>query len=210
MPLSVIGAGFGRTGTLSLKIALERLGFGPCHHMLEVLAHPTQALGWRAAAEGEPVDWDALLAGYGAAVDWPASHFWRELSHRYPDAKVVLTARDADAWYESISATIGKFAVGDQALPPDPLKRSVIEMGRFLIMERTFGGRIGDPAHAKAVYRRHVEAVTDGLPPGRLLVFDSTEGWTPLCRFLDRPVPGEPYPRSNSREEFWQHVAGGS
>jgi len=205
--LSVIGAGFGRTGTLSLKRALERLGLGPCHHMLEVFAHPAQATQWRAAAAGEPVDWDALLAGYGAAVDWPACHFWRELSQRYPAAKVVLTARDADAWYESLSATIGKFADA-QSLPPDPLKRGVLEMGRVVVMERTFGGRIGDAAHAKAVYRRHVEAVMAGLPADRLLVFDVAEGWAPLCRFLGRPIPEEPFPRSNSREEFWQHVAG--
>jgi len=200
MPLSVIGAGFGRTGTLSLKRALERLGFGPCHHMLEVLAHPAQARGWRAAARGEPVDWDALLAGYCAAVDWPACHFWRELSQHYPAAKVVLTARDADAWYESLSATIGKFADGSQRLPPNAL-------GRLIVMERTFGGRIADPAHAKAVYRRHVEAVMAGLPADRLLVFDVANGWAPLCRFLGRPIPGEPFPRSNSREEFWQHMA---
>src|SRR5215471_13244034 len=192
MPLSVIGAGFGRTGTLSLKLALEQLGFGPCHHMLGVLAHPAQAAGWRAAAEGKAIDWDALLDGYAAAVDWPACHFWRELSARYPAAKVVLTARDADAWYESLSATIGKFADGSRRLPPNAL-------GRIIVMEHTFGGRIGDPAHAKAVYRRHVEAVMAGLPADRLLVFDVAEGWAPLCRFLDRAIPSQPFPRSNSR-----------
>ena len=200
MPLSVIGAGFGRTGTLSLKLALEQLGFGPCHHMLGVLAHPAQAAGWRAAAEGKAIDWDALLDGYAAAVDWPACHFWRELSARYPAAKVVLTARDADAWYESLSATIGKFADGSRRLPPNAL-------GRIIVMEHTFGGRIGDPAHAKAVYRRHVEAVMAGLPADRLLVFDVAEGWAPLCRFLDRAIPSQPFPRSNSREEFWHHMA---
>jgi hypothetical protein len=207
MPLSVIGAGFGRTGTLSLKLALEQLGFGPCHHMLEVFARPAQATTWRAAAEGKAVDWDALLDGYAAAVDWPACHFWRELSARYPAAKVVLTARDADAWYDSLSATIGKFANG-QNPPPDPLKGEVFAMGQLIVMERTFGGRIAEPAHAKAVYRRHVEAVTAGLPADRLLLFNVAEGWAPLCRFLDRPVPSQPFPRSNSREEFWQHMAG--
>ena len=207
MSLSVIGAGFGRTGTLSLKLALERLGFGPCHHMLEVIANPAQAAGWRAAAAGEGVDWDALLAGYASAVDWPACHFWRELSRRYPSAKVVLTARDADAWYNSLSATIGKFADG-QGLPPDPFKREVFAMGQFIVMERTFGGRIRDPAHAKAVYRHHVEAVLASLPADRLLSFDVADGWAPLCRFLDRPIPSEPFPRSNSREEFWQHMGG--
>src|SRR5262249_25138958 len=158
---------------------------------------------WRAAARGEAVDWDALLAGYRSAVDWPARHFWRELAQHYPAAKGGLTARDAGAWYESLSATIGKVAGGGPRPPPHAL-------GPLLLMERTFGGRIGAPAHAKAVYRRHVEAVAAGLPADRLLVFDVAEGWAPLCRFLDRPVPEEPFPRSNSREEFWQHFAGAS
>jgi len=176
--------------------------------MLEVIAHPAQAAGWRAAAAGEAVDWETVLAGYGAAVDWPACHFWRELSQRYPAAKVVLTARDADAWYDSLAATIGKFANGPP-VAPDPSKRNVFAMSRLIVMERTFGGRITEPAHTKAVYRRHVEAVTAGLPADRLLSFDVAEGWGPLCRFLDRPIPSEPFPRSNSREEFWQHLVGG-
>ena len=208
MPLSVIGAGFGRTGTLSLKLALEQLGFGPCHHMLEVFAHPTQATTWQAAAEGKAVDWDALFDGYGASVDWPSCHFWRELSARYPDAKVILTARSPESWYESFSATIAKAAEGGAA-PPDPELRNVLAMAQYLIVERTFGGRLSDPAHAKAVYTRHNDAVVAGLPRDRLLQFNAAEGWAPLCRFLDRPVPSEPFPRSNSREEFWQHLTAG-
>jgi hypothetical protein len=206
MPLSVIGAGFGRTGTLSLKLALERLGFGPCHHMLEVFARPEQAAAWLAAAKGQAVDWDTLLAGYASAVDWPSSHFWRELSTHAPAAKVVLTARNADAWFRSISQTIGKLAE-DEAAPPDPQARAVQEMARYVVMERTFGGRLADPAHAKAVYRRHVEAVTAALPPERLLVFDVADGWEPLCRFLGQPIPEAPFPRTNSTEEFLQRRA---
>lgn len=207
MPLSVIGAGFGRTGTLSLKLALDRLGFGPCHHMIEVLAHPAQAAAWQAAAEGKPVDWDALLDGYGAAVDWPSCHFWRELSAHYPAAKVILTARDADSWYESIAATIGRATEAGSG-PPDPELRKVLAMAQFVVMGCTFAGRLGEPAHAKAVFNRHNAAVVAGLPRDRLLQFNVAEGWAPLCRFLDRPIPSEPFPRANSREEFWQHLAG--
>jgi hypothetical protein len=207
MPLSVIGAGFGRTGTLSLKLALEQLGFGPCHHMLEVFAHPAQAATWRAAAAGEAVGWDALLAGYGASVDWPSCHFWRELSAHYPAAKVILTVRSPDSWYESFSATIGK-AAESKIAPPDPGLRQVLAMAQFLVMECTFAGRLGEPAHAKAVFNRHNAAVVAGLPSDRLLQFNVAEGWAPLCRFLDRPIPSEPFPRANSREEFWQHMDG--
>jgi hypothetical protein len=207
MPLSVIGAGFGRTGTLSLKLALEQLGFGPCHHMLEVFARPAQAVTWQAAAEGKTVDWDALFEGYRATVDWPSCHFWRELSLRYPDAKVVLTVRSPDSWYESFSATIAEAAKASRT-PPDPELREVFVMAHFLIVGRTFAGRLNDPAHAKAVYARHNDAVVAGLPRDRLLEFNVAEGWAPLCRFLDRPIPSQPFPRSNSREEFWQHLAG--
>ena len=205
MPVSVIGAGLGRTGTLSLKIALERLGFGPCHHMLEVFAHPAQAATWRDAAEGRAVDWDALLAGYGSAVDWPSCHFWRQLSDRYRHAKIVLTVRDADSWYASMAATIGKLA--DTASdPPDPQARAVLAMGRLVIMEQTFGGRLAEPEHAKDVFRRHNAAVTAEVPADRLLLFNVAAGWRPLCRFLDRPIPKEPFPRTNSSEEFWHHT----
>jgi len=205
MPVSVIGAGFGRTGTLSLKIALERLGFGPCHHMLEVFAHPAQAANWRDAAEGRAVDWDALLAGYGSAVDWPSCHFWRQLSDHYRHAKIVLTVRDADSWYASMSATIGK--LGDATSgPPDPQARAVLAMARLVIMEQTFGGRLAEPEHAKDVFRRHNAAVMAEVAGDRLLLFSVAAGWSPLCRFLDRPVPKEPFPRTNSSEEFWQHT----
>ena len=106
MGLSVIGAGFGRTGTLSLKNALEQLGFAPCHHMAEVFANPQQLPFWQRASAGERVDWEECFAGYRASVDWPAAYFWRELAETYPDAKVVLSTRDVDAWYESFRATI--------------------------------------------------------------------------------------------------------
>ena len=108
MALSVIGAGFGRTGTESMKLALETLGMGPCHHMKEVLANPEQVALWRSAAQGDLPDWEDAFAGYSSAVDWPAAYFWRELSEYYPDAKILLTVRSADSWYASMANTILK------------------------------------------------------------------------------------------------------
>jgi hypothetical protein len=94
MTLKVIGAGFGRTGTSSLKQALEDLGFGPCHHMTEVIAHPQQVPVWEAAMNGEPVEWEDVFHAYQSAVDWPSAAFYEPLMERYPDARVILTVRD--------------------------------------------------------------------------------------------------------------------
>jgi len=197
MPVSVIGAGFGRTGTLSLKLALERLGVGPCHHMLEVVAHPAQAAGWHAAADGGPADWDALLAGYEAAVDWPAAHFWRPLMAHYPEAKIILTFRDAESWQRSFAATIATVMedTGD-----------VVALARRIV-ERTFDGRLDDADHLKDVFRRHVQEVMAEVPPKRLLLYKIAGGWAPLCKFLGKPVPTEPFPRVNTTEEFLQKAA---
>ncbi len=198
MGLSVIGAGFGRTGTESMKLALETLGLGPCHHMKEVLADPSQMALWRAAARGEGVDWDAAFAGYRSAVDWPAAYFWRQLSATYPDAKILLTVRSAESWYESMSKTILK--VLESSTDPDSL-------GLRMIGEGVFGGRLGDRAHAIAVYERNNAEVQAAFPRQRLLTHNLGDGWQPLCRFLDKPIPEVPFPRTNSAEEFKAFMA---
>lgn len=201
MTIAVIGAGFGRTGTMSLKLALERLGLGPCYHMLEVLAHPAHDPVWHAATRGEHVDWDALFEGYGSAVDWPVAAFWRELSNHYPQAKIVLSVRDGRAWHRSVMETIFKAL----SAPPDPDDGEAVvhrAMTRELIFDRTFGGRLADARHAIEVYERHNQSVREGISSNRLLVHDSGDGWEPLCTFLGRAVPDEPYPHSNTRKEF--------
>lgn len=202
MALQVIGAGFGRTGTLSLKGALETLGMGPCYHMVEVIANPSHVAPWRAATRGDPVDWDALFAGYGATVDWPACAFWRELLAHWPDAKVILTVRDPQRWHRSVMQTIYHALTAE--LPPDAPQtlREHRRMIQELVLERTFDGRLEDPDHAIAVYERHNAQVRREVPPERLLVFEVAEGWAPLCRFLGRPEPSEPFPRVNSGDEF--------
>lgn len=201
MALSVFGAGFGRTGTMSLKLALEGLGAGPCYHMLEVRQNPGHAQLWLDAVEGRPVSWDDLFAGYPASCDWPQCHFWRELSLHYPDARVILTVRDPERWYTSITRTI--FPSQEEqpdASDPEALVRRT--MTRKLILEQAFGGRWQDKAHVMGVYQRHVETVQRELPADRLLVYDVAQGWQPLCSFLRLPVPDMPFPNVNSTAEF--------
>jgi len=201
MSLKVIGAGFGRTGTHSLKIALEMLGFAPCYHMLEVFTHPGHAEMWEAAGLGQAIDWNALLGGYKAAVDWPASAFWRSLLTLYPDAKVILTERDAEAWYKSISQTIFEFMAGGDEGIAEPVLLAQRKMGRVVVAQNTFANRF-DKDHVIAVYKANSEAVKREVPKDRLLVFDSPDGWKPLCKFLNVPVPDVPYPLTNTTEEF--------
>jgi hypothetical protein len=193
MALSVIGAGFGRTGTESMKLALEALGKGPCHHMKEVLVDSEQIALWRSAAQGDLPEWEEAFAGYNSAVDWPTAYFWRELSEYYPDAKVLLTVRSADSWYESMTNTIFKTLKAST----DPAS-----IGLKLIGEGVFGGRLDDRAHAIAVYEKNIADVQAAFTQERLLTYHLGEGWEPLCQFLGEPVPNIPFPRSNPREQF--------
>ena len=197
MALELIGAGLGRTGTLSLKAALERIGYGPCYHMIEVLAAPERGRHWLEQTQSGSHDWDAIFHGYRATVDWPAAAFWRQLVERYPDAKVLLSLRDADRWYDSVMNTI--YPVMTQGPPeraPETL-HDFHEMVYALIFERTFEGRLKDRAHAKRVFEEHNQAVIDAIPASRLLVYQPGDGWEPICRFLDVPVPDEDFPHLN-------------
>ncbi|MEU8269278.1 sulfotransferase family protein [Sphaerisporangium sp. NPDC049002] len=214
--MRVIGAGFGRTGTLSLKTALERLGFGPCHHMTEVFTNPGQIHRWLAIAQGQRADWDALMGGYGSCVDWPAAAYWRELAEHYPEAKVVLTVRDPRRWLDSMNATILKqrgrsgTLVGKTMLRVSSLLGTDFaafgEMSRLTVDRRVFGGRMGDPEHAMKTFQAHIEEVRAAIPPERLLVFEVRQGWEPLCAFLEVPVPAEPFPRVNDAGDFEKHA----
>jgi hypothetical protein len=197
MALHLIGAGLGRTGTLSLKAALERVGYGPCYHMIEVLTAPERGRHWLEPGPGGSRDWDAIFAGYRATVDWPAAAFWRELVERYPDAKVLLSLRDADRWYESVMNTIHPAMMRELPSDAPASLRDFRAMVYTLIVERTFGGRLEDRAHAKRVFEEHNQAVIDAVPASRLLVYRPGDGWAPLCRFLGVPVPDEDFPHLN-------------
>jgi hypothetical protein len=203
-PLAVIGAGFGRTGTMSLKIALERLGFGPCYHMTEMVNNPSHAGLWSAAGRGEPVDWAALFGRYRATVDWPACHYYRELMAAFPAAKVILTVRDSERWYDSVAntlyslktATDSYLAGRGQAGPRPP----VVYQNR--IWDETFSGRFTDRQYAIEVFQRHNREVMDYVPPDRLLVYELEQGWQPLCDLLGVQPPDETFPHVNDTRAF--------
>ncbi|MEU8383102.1 sulfotransferase family protein [Streptosporangium sp. NPDC048865] len=214
--MQVIGAGFGRTGTLSLKTALERLGYGPCHHMTEVIERPGQIRRWLALAQGRPVNWDDLLAGYHSCVDWPSAAYWRELAGHYPEAKVVLTVRDPERWLASVNATVfarhgrgrglsGRAMRALSALLGTDLA-AFTEMTRLTVEERVFGGRTDDPAWLLRRFREHIDDVEAAVAPGRLLRFEVAQGWGPLCDFLGVAVPGEPFPRVNDSADFGRNA----
>lgn len=199
MPLDVIGAGFGRTGTLTLKTALERLGFGPCYHMSVCSANAeTDVPFWRAAGRGEAVDWDEFFADYRATTDWPACDFYRELVERYPDAKVILSVRDPRRWYESVASTIYPASRRSRSDRASAWREMVEEM----IWRGTFGGRFEEMDAAIEVFERHNAEVARTVPPERLLEFRVQDGWEPLCGFLGVPVPEEPFPHANERRAF--------
>lgn len=195
MALSVIGAGLGRTGTLSLKYALEQLGLGRCYHMMEVFQIPAAPRQWSDAADGKPVDWDEVFEGFGCTVDWPSAEFYRQLADYYPRAKVVLTVRDPQSWYESTQATIFNFDNHSGANP------EWLEMVQKVIGAK-FGGDLHTREHCIDVYNRHNDEVRRTIPAERLLEYTPGQGWGPLCDFLGLPVPDEPYPKVNTTEDF--------
>ena len=201
MALEIIGAGFGRTGTLSLKFALERLGYLSCYHMIEVIKRPDHARVWSRAHWGESVDWESLFDGFHATVDWPACNLWRELLASFPNAKVILSLRDADRWYESVMATIYPMTQHGLQSDDEPARKQS-EWTNRIIWDRVFGGRMDDREHVKSVFEQHNAAVVNEVPAENLLVYTPGDGWEPLCRFLGVEIPEEPYPRVNSREEF--------
>jgi Sulfotransferase domain len=202
MPLSVIGAGLGRTGTMSLKLALDQLGLGPCYHMIEVFKNPAAPGYWEAVADGRPVDWEQVFEGYRSTVDWPSATFYRRLADDFPSAKVILTERDPQAWFASTQATI--FARDFTGAPANPFESMVRK-----VVGAMFEGEMRDRDHLISVYLRHNQEVRDTIAADRLLVYEVAQGWAPLCDFLDVPVPDTPMPKVNSTEEFQSRVAAG-
>jgi hypothetical protein len=210
--MRVIGAGFARTGTLSLCTALETLGFGPCYHMRDVMGDGRRVRQWLGIARGAPAEWGEVFAGYHSAVDWPVAAYWRPLADAFPRAKVILTVRDPYAWYDSARSTIWRIRLDPPrgvrgaatrllgTLSPD--LRAFLSMTQETVERPIFDGRLADREHAVAVFRRHVAEVQAALPRERLLTYDVTEGWGPLCEFLDVPVPTRPFPRTNDTQSF--------
>lgn len=201
MTLEVIGAGFGRTGTSSLKFALEHLGYGPAHHMFEVRDNPHLLAPWQGFVETGRIDWSEAFAGYRSQVDWPGAAVWRELARDFPDARMILSVRDPDEWFDSVQQTIMPFVAG-RGQHPDAHANSIADMAYRLIVDGIFDGRLDDRAHATGVFKRHIDEVKATIAPERLLVFSAKDGWEPLCRFLGRPVPAITFPHLNSSRQF--------
>jgi hypothetical protein len=195
MPLDVIGAGYGRTGTLSLKLALEQLGFGPCFHMSEAVANPSCIPSWIEAANGRP-DWENLFAGYRASVDHPGCAFYSDLAAAYPQAKVILTVRDPNDWFDSAQATV--FSPKFRERFTDPLFKEFLTKTAWGL----FGSGIDDREYMVAAFEQRTAEVKRTIAAERLLIFEASQGWEPLCDFLGVPVPTTPFPRVNSRAEM--------
>lgn len=205
--MQVIGAGFGRTGTMSLKAALEQLGFGPSFHMIDLVRDPGPLPYWRAAAAGEAVDWNEALGGWESTVDWPGCTFWEQMADTWPDAPILLSVRDPEAWYRSCLNSIhaakemalrGELEGGSEN-PPDA---EVLQMINDLIWNGTFNGRFLEKDYALEVFHNHNEDVKRKVPADHLLVYEISQGWEPLCEFLGVAVPDTPMPHLNDTTSF--------
>lgn len=199
MALKVVGAGLGRTGTNSLKLALEQLLGGPCYHMLELFPRPQHIPMWHAAIKGEPVDWDQLFDGFVAAVDWPTAEVWDQIHAAFPDAVVLLSVRDsAEAWWKSFSSTILEVMRRGpgEAGAADPWFSMSVDMMKH------FSPAGLDHDDAVAAYEAHNQAVRDAVPSDRLVEWRPADGWGPLCAGLGLPEPAEPFPHVNTTDDF--------
>jgi hypothetical protein len=196
MTLEIIGTGYGRTGTDSMREALNMLGFGPCHHMFEVTENPVMKARWRAFMESGTPDWSALFEGYRSCVDWPSAHYWRELVAHYPEARVILTWRDPESWWTSYEATILRFIQTTEDRASVGVK----------VIEKVFGKHAADRAYVIGAYKAHAAEVISTVPKDRLLVHNLGDGWAPLCAHLGVPVPAEPYPSRNTTADIQSRV----
>jgi hypothetical protein len=203
MTVHVIGAGVGRTGTLSLKLALQQLLQGPCYHIVELLKHPEHVQVWDQALDGHTPDWDTLFAGYRATVDWTGAAFFADLADAYPDAIVLLSVRDVDDWWRSVRDTVVK-NLQSEVDPDDPWERALAPAKQLIIrlLADRFTPDWADEVAAKAAFERHNAAVRAAIPPGRLDEWRPGDGWKPICAALGRPAPPDPFPHVNTTADF--------
>ncbi len=217
--MKLIGAGMPRTGTLTQKMSLEMLGLGPCYHMVDVLADLEQADLWKQALAGEP-NWNEIFDGFQSTVDWPGGYFYRELADFYPEAKVLLSVRDPEAWERSMRETVWAVRNGESLIRLlssaqghiNPRWQGFLNMVDGLLWqgEGTFAAGHSEPGQMIEAMNRHNEEVKATIPPERLLVWSVTDGWEPLCEFLEVPIPGVPVPHINDRKEFLNRIIDGS
>lgn len=207
--MKLINTGLGRTGTTSLKAALERLGFGPCYHMFDIVGDQERLKQWEGiVCEGRTPDWEAVFDGYTSAVDGPSSIYYKQIMEAFPEAKIILTIRDGERWYQSTHDTLYQFAVKSMESPPQegsPQAR-LYRVTSTLIWDGLFGGRFSDKEHAIEVFRDHNQEVVNSIDPDNLLVYDVKQGWTPLCAFLGVDVPPEEFPHANDTESMRKRI----
>jgi hypothetical protein len=213
MSIKIIGAGFPRTGTTTLKRSLETLGFSHVYHMKELLVNPHKLYLWKTLSETGDTDWETLYDGYDATVDFPGYPWYKEHMKKYPDARVILTVRDFESWYKSVDSTV--FRAGPQT-PGEKIKmmgklltsgraRNVVKCIKFF--KKTFfanelQGQFEDKEYAKSVWEKHIAEVKATVPADKLLVYDVRDGWGPLCKFLGVEEPKDPLPHLNKKENF--------
>jgi len=203
MSINIIGVGVGRTGTFTLKLAINQLGHGPCHHMEEVLKNmDVQVPLWSDALKGN-ANWGAIYDGFNSAVDWPTAGFYRELIEEYPRAKFILTERSPESWADSFGSTIYKLIGGRDQAPKK--MHDWLNMANGVITKTGFPEGLDREGLIKG-FIAHNKAVREAIPEEQLLIFQVKDGWEPLCKFLNTPVPDQPFPRTNNREEFWELV----
>ncbi len=203
MTLKIIGAGWGRTGTKSLKLSLEHLGLGPCHHMSSISEDPKLLTPWADAAAGKTQDWEAVFDGYQAQLDWPGTRYWRELAVAFPKAQIILTLRDPDDWYASMERTIIQSFRTRHDLQ-DANRKALLDMAAELVGNQIFDNKLEDRASAIRKFNQHIADVQKEISPERLLVLNVSDGWSPLCRFLDLPIPDIKFPMVNSTTQYQQ------
>ena len=213
MSIKIIGAGFPRTGTTTLKRCLETLGYNHVYHMKELLVNPERLHYWKQLSETGDTDWENLYEGYDATVDFPGYPWYKEHMKQYPDAKVILTVRDFEAWYKSVDNTV--YRAGPQTpfekikmmgkLLINPRARNVVKCIKFfkgVFFAKELQGKFLDKEYAKQVWENHISDVKAYVPQEKLLVYDVRDGWGPICKFLGVPEPAEPLPHLNKKENF--------
>jgi hypothetical protein len=217
MSLKILGVGAPRTGTSSLKVALEMLGFGQCAHMQELFANPVKTAQWVELFETGQVDFDDLFAGYQSSTDFPGCLLYKELGDRYPGMKFILTDRDPEAWYESLLRTIyaavpkspeakEEMRLKGETSPKFKSIGKALEFVNVYLLQRHYGGEFLDKEKTIARYLAFQNEVRTSVPAQNLLDFNISEGWPPLCQFLDVPVPDQPFPFKNKRKDFQEQI----
>lgn len=205
MVLEIVGAGFGRTGTKSLKYALETLGFGHCHHMDEIGANPKLLPDWISAASGSVMNWEKVFTGYRSTVDWPGARYWNTIANYFPNSKVILTTRNPILWHASILETIAA-SFRNRDTIKNQTRKAVIAMAYETVGQQIFDGKIDNPKFAIDIFNNHIRKVRSTIPADRLLVFDVIDGWEPLCSFLNVPKPEILFPHKNISADFAQRL----